>query len=67
MQEVCVNIIEQLEEKANIEGFDFEEYEYEIKMQCYHDAIEIVKQEAEKYNNGLDAYNMYKDIKDSEV
>ena len=36
-------VVEQLEEKANTEGFDCEEYEDEIKMQCYRDAIDIVK------------------------
>ena len=36
-------VVEKLEEKANTEGFDCEEYEDEIKMQCYRDAIEIVK------------------------
>ena len=36
-------VVEKLEEKANTEGLDCEEYEDEIKMQCYRDAIEIVK------------------------
>lgn len=51
MQEVFEKIIEKLEEKQDI--FLYEDSDYgEGKYNAFDEAIEIVKQEAEQYNNG---------------
>ena len=51
MQTVFEKIIEKLEEKQDI--FLYEDSDYgEGKYNAFDEAIEIVKQEAEKYNNG---------------
>ena len=51
MQAVFEKIIEKLEEKQDI--FLYEDSDYgEGKYNAFDEAIEIVKQEAEKYNNG---------------
>lgn len=62
MQEVIKNIINKLEKRAeehDFEGNRFAERKYwedycaeKNKMQGLNEAIEIVKQEAEEYNNG---------------
>lgn len=51
MQTVFEKIIEKLEEKQDI--FLYEDSDYgEGKYNAFDEAIEIVKQEAEQYNNG---------------
>ena len=51
MKSVFDKIIEKLEEKQDI--FLYEDSDYgEGKYNAFDEAIEIVKQEAEKYNNG---------------
>ena len=51
MQAVFEKIIEKLEEKQDI--FLYEDSDYgEGKYNAFDEAIEIVKQEAEQYNNG---------------
>ena len=51
MQELFEKIIEKLEEKQDI--FLYEDSDYgEGKYNAFDEAIEIVKQEAEQYNNG---------------
>ena len=51
MQAVFEKIIEKLEEKQDI--FLYEDSDYgEGKYNAFDEAIEIVKQEEEKYNNG---------------
>ena len=51
MQAVFKKIIEKLEEKQDI--FLYEDSDYgEGKYNAFDEAIEIVKQEAEQYNNG---------------
>ena len=51
MKSVFEKIIEKLEEKQDI--FLYEDSDYgEGKYNAFDEAIEIVKQEAEKYNNG---------------
>ena len=51
MQTVFEKIIEKLEEKQDIFLYDDSDYG-EGKYNAFDEAIEIVKQEAEQYNNG---------------